>query len=84
MEAWYDGYEVGVVAAKADGMEDANRISSRMPQSTPVDFSNSGRALLNEPNAVTPTESFVPPPPYSEPTELSDPQTSYSRKKAFE
>lgn len=64
MEAWYDGYELGAMAAKADGMADANRIVTRLPQSTPIDYSG-----VNTPRPAAVPESTgvgLPPTPASD------------------
>jgi hypothetical protein len=65
MEAWYDGFEIGVIAARGDGMSDANRITTRMPQSTPIDYSaaTQPQGYTGSPNTLP--DSEVPPTPTS-------------------
>lgn len=79
MAAWYDGWELGVIAARGDGMVDAYRMVTRIPQATPVDYpwaNQKGTAidaqqpdLLLNPNAVPP----VPATPYAPPIESPQP-----------
>ena len=68
MEAWYDGYEIGAMAAKGEGMGDANRIVTRTPRSTPVEYSPVGQ------NGVSDDGSF-PPSPHVDDGALGGPQT---------
>ncbi len=85
MEAWYDGYEQGVVAAKAEGMGDVNRVNTRMPHGTPVDYSNSGHAHSTGPmGSPPPADSSVPPQPVAPPEVLGGPQTSRPVQEIFE
>jgi hypothetical protein len=74
MEAWYDGYEVGAMAAKGDGMGDANRITTRLPHTTPTDYSNSGHNPPTSIEDVSPS-SGIPPAPNTEPGVIGGPQT---------
>lgn len=89
MEAWYDGYEHGAMAAKSEGMADANRIVTRMPQSHPIDYSgvNASRpspAAISSEKAIPPTPATDIPmseEPTGEPTEepplVNEPQSSF-------
>ena len=85
MEAWYDGYELGAMAAKSDGMADANRIVTRMPQSNPIDYSgvnaprttpasdSTGLTIPTTPGA----EPQLTEPPVAEPPTIEEPQSGF-------
>lgn len=80
--AWYDGWEIGAMSAKGDGMADSNRISTRLPQSADVDYSSGGRSQMNSSPAVpaAPRDNYsadtvIPPAPSTDPASLGGPQT---------
>ena len=64
MSAWYDGYEVGAMSAKSDGMGDANRVYTRFPQPSNVDYSNMSHSH---------SQSAPPPSEITDPTDMTDP-----------
>lgn len=75
MSAWYDGFELGVIAAKNAGMSDAYRMATRIPQPAQVDYSSLnqkaqlGTAVpggVSAPNGAPPP---IPTTPYSPPLE---------------
>jgi hypothetical protein len=84
MEAWYDGYEIGVIAARSDGMTDVNRITTRIPRPLPMDLSNLNQVPASDQKssgtvptpAVPPVPSPIPPSP--QPNYSDGPQTFYS------
>ena len=85
MSAWYDGYELGAMAAKEGGMCDSNRVITRTPQCSPVDYSMPGQTHLNEMQA-TPTldtNPTIPPPAAELPPAVGGPQTSRWISKNF-
>ncbi len=84
MAAWYDGYEVGVMAAKADGMVDANRMTTRIPQPTPVDYSGASQINATGGTAGASVDPAIPPSPIAEPTELGGSQTSRLLQEALQ
>lgn len=77
--AWFDGFEIGVMAARADGMADANRYQSRVPTAT-ADYSslkNTGPGGTGAPgssNLGSPlSDPAVPPTPVTD--DYGGPQT---------
>lgn len=85
MEAWYDGYEHGAMAAKADGMADYNRTVTRIPQPNQLDYSMPGMSRPDAPAAGPgpdgSTDSSIPPAPVSD-SESGD--TQQTRKVPME
>lgn len=85
MEAWYDGYEFGAMAAKAEGMGDANRIVTRVPMATPVEYAPPGSSAEPPPKDPTPVpEAAIPPAPMSESEAGETQQTRRLPESIFE
>ena len=74
MEAWYDGYEIGAMSAKGDGMADSNRIVTRIPHANPVDYSGAGHNHSGAGPEAMPMDSAVPPAPIEQTPATSAPQ----------
>ena len=76
MEAWYDGYEHGAMAARETGMADVNRMTTRTPQATPIDYSMRGESHLNSSPHYLDSDSAIPPSPVADPEVIGGPQTN--------
>ena len=82
MEAWYDGYELGAMTARESGMADANRVASRIPHATPVDYSITNQSPMNSSRGYIDSGSTIPPSPVDDADDMDDadviggPQTS--------
>ena len=63
MESWYDGYEHGGMAARGTGMGDSNRITTRVPHSTPVDYAAPGTSHLQHTTNPVGSPDAIPPSP---------------------
>lgn len=73
LEAWYDGYEFGAMAAKAEGFGDSNRLTTRIPTAPPIEYAmpSSGGAEppTKDPSLQGGPEAAIPPAPLSNPAE---------------
>jgi hypothetical protein len=57
------------MAAKADGMADANKIVTRVPMATPIEYpsaSSTGQPSSKEPTPADMPDAAIPPTPKSE------------------
>jgi len=79
MESWYDGYEHGAMAAKAEGMADSNRVVTRMPHATPVESTMPASGAMDG-SAGQP----IPPAPLSTTDDSGGPQTRRLTKDVFQ
>jgi hypothetical protein len=75
MEAWFDGYEIGALAAREGGMADANRVVSRAPQATPVDYTTPAHTPADASPIYPSSGLSIPPAPAIEPEFIGGPQT---------
>lgn len=84
MGAWYDGYEFGAMAAKSEGMADVNRVITRVPMQTPIDYGTPSGTGQPTPVPEGVPETAVPPTPNSEYDGSEPQQTRRLPKSIFE
>lgn len=78
-EAWYDGYEHGVMAARSEGMADTNRIVTRIPHSTPIESTTPAGGAMDGSAGQA-----IPPAPLSDAEDSGGPQTRRLTKDIFQ